>query len=138
MILTRAFKSVIRSRQSSSLSDIPTYHRLADHLLDHLHDSIDASIDTHPQADSFDTSLSMGVLTVKLASFGTFVVNKQPPNLQIWLSSPISGPSRFDFGGQRGEWVYRREGKELVSLLSQELSVLLKQPITLSVPKLYK
>lgn len=30
-----------------------------------------------------------GVLTVKLGDRGTYVINKQPPNKQIWLSSPI-------------------------------------------------
>ena len=27
---------------------------------------------------------------------GTYVINKQTPNKQIWLSSPISGPKRYD------------------------------------------
>lgn len=31
-----------------------------------------------------------GVLTLKLDEHGTYVINKQPPNKQIWLSSPIS------------------------------------------------
>ena len=32
-----------------------------------------------------------GVLTLKLpSSKGTYVINKQPPNKQIWLSSPTS------------------------------------------------
>jgi hypothetical protein len=30
-----------------------------------------------------------GVLTVKLGKHGTYVINKQTPNRQIWLSSPI-------------------------------------------------
>lgn len=30
-----------------------------------------------------------GVLTVKLGDKGTYVINKQPPNKQIWLSSPV-------------------------------------------------
>ena len=30
-----------------------------------------------------------GVLTVKLGKLGTFVMNKQTPNRQIWLSSPV-------------------------------------------------
>lgn len=30
-----------------------------------------------------------GVLTLKLGDKGTYVINKQPPNKQIWLSSPI-------------------------------------------------
>ncbi len=30
-----------------------------------------------------------GVLTVKLGKLGTYVINKQTPNRQIWWSSPI-------------------------------------------------
>lgn len=30
-----------------------------------------------------------GVLTMQLGSHGTYVINKQTPNKQIWLSSPI-------------------------------------------------
>ena len=30
-----------------------------------------------------------GVLTLKLGDKGTYVINKQPPNKQIWLSSPV-------------------------------------------------
>ena len=41
-------------------------------------------------ADSF---LQSGVLTLNLGPHGTYVVNKQPPNKQIWLSSPL----RYDY-----------------------------------------
>jgi hypothetical protein len=34
-------------------------------------------------------TLQSGVLTVKLGQKGTFVINKQTPNRQIWLSSPV-------------------------------------------------
>ena len=34
-----------------------------------------------------------GVLTLKLGSQGTYVINKQTPNAQVWLSSPL----RFGF-----------------------------------------
>jgi frataxin len=38
-----------------------------------------------------EAALQSGVLTVKLPyGHGTYVVNKQPPNKQIWLSSPTS------------------------------------------------
>ena len=30
-----------------------------------------------------------GVLTVKLGQKGTYVINKQTPNRQIWMSSPV-------------------------------------------------
>lgn len=34
-------------------------------------------------------SVQQGVLTLTLAGKGTYVLNKQAPNQQIWLSSPI-------------------------------------------------
>jgi len=30
-----------------------------------------------------------GVITLDLGQSGTYVINKQPPNKQIWLSSPV-------------------------------------------------
>lgn len=33
--------------------------------------------------------LKSGVLTLILGNNGTYVINKQPPNKQIWLSSPF-------------------------------------------------
>jgi frataxin len=64
---------------------------------------------------------------------GTYVINKQPPNKQIWLSSPISGPKRYDYvgsdenqrvgGGGGEEWVYLRDGSSLTELLREELRV---------------
>ena len=43
-----------------------------------------------------DVSLASGVLTAFIPGHGTYVINKQTPNKQIWLSSPYSGPARFD------------------------------------------
>lgn len=61
------------------------------------------------------------------------MLNQQPPNKQIWLSSPISGPRRYDWVVRgvaarekqktRGEWVYLRDGGELTDLLNQELQL---------------
>lgn len=73
---------------------------------------------------------SAGVLTVQVEGKGTWVINKQPPNKQIWLSSPVSGPRRFDWIGEdgnegNGAWVCLREGDEvgLGELLRRELGV---------------
>lgn len=41
---------------------------------------------------------------------GTYVLNKQPPNKQIWLSSPISGPKRYDWVAYDGGGGGKREG----------------------------
>lgn len=80
-----------------------------------------------------------GVLTLHFPPHGTYVLNKQPPNRQIWLSSPVSGPKRYDWvageeargdddggGGGEGEvgrWVYLRDGSTLSKLLEGELGI---------------
>lgn len=67
-------------------------------------------------------------MTVSLGpKHGTYVINKQSPNKQIWLSSPISGPKRFDFiyaedGSKNGYWFYKHTGDTLHELLDKELS----------------
>lgn len=79
-------------------------------------------------------SKQAGVLTITTQDKGTYVINKQPPNKQIWLSSPISGPKRYDWciigEGQNskedtasGSWVYGRDGSTLDGLLLEELGV---------------
>ena len=70
------------------------------------------------------------MLTVKLGDAGTYVLNKQAPNRQLWASSPVSGPARYDWQQQR--WVYRRDGHELLSRLSEELTDLLGAPCKLT------
>lgn len=71
--------------------------------------------------DDADVTFSNGVLTVKLGKeLGTYVINKQSPNLQIWLSSPVSGPKRFDLINHT--WVYKHTGETLHQLLARELT----------------
>jgi frataxin len=76
------------------------------------------------------------VLTITCPPNGTYVINKQPPNKQIWLSSPISGPKRYDYvlagegqnekeGGGTGEWIYLRDGTNMTELLSKELGLVI-------------
>ncbi|KAI9726831.1 MAG: Mitochondrial chaperone Frataxin [Chrysothrix sp. TS-e1954] len=83
----------------------------------------------------WDVEYNQGVLNLLTPGKGTYVLNKQPPNKQIWLSSPLSGPKRYDWvvmgdsmqqkegGGHGGEWVYLRDGSTLRSLLKLELGV---------------
>lgn len=73
-------------------------------------------------------------MTLVLPPHGTYVINKQPPNRQIWLSSPVSGPKRYDWvvtgesmhqkeGCGVGEWVYLRDGSTLGELVRAEMGV---------------
>ena len=50
-----------------------------------------------------------------------YVLNKQTPNKQIWLSSPISGPSRFECD-TKGIWKHYRTNEDLLKLLNKELN----------------
>lgn len=72
-------------------------------------------------------------MTVNLGlTHGTYVINKQSPNKQIWLSSPISGPKRFDFAyadddnNEKGYWIYKHTGETLHELLDDEFTQLTK------------
>ncbi|EEQ33631.1 putative ferroxidase [Microsporum canis] len=90
-----------------------------------------------------EAEYSAGVLNVTVPGIGTYVLNKQPPNKQIWLSSPISGPKRFDWviqgdemaekEGTReytgGQWIYLRDGTNLTDILNTELNLELRAKI---------
>lgn len=55
--------------------------------------------------------------------YGTYVINRQTPNKQIWLSSPVSGPKRYDLVlKDGGYWVYKHDGVPLHRLLQDEIS----------------
>ncbi|KAI0082229.1 Frataxin [Panus rudis PR-1116 ss-1] len=79
----------------------------------------------------YEVEYSSGVLTLKLGEKGTYVINKQPPNKQIWLSSPVSGPKRYDYVKDRDDWIYVREHRSMGDLLNSELSDLLQRKIDL-------
>ncbi len=83
--------------------------------------------------------LQSGVMTITHADKGTYVINKQPPNKQIWLSSPLSGPKRYDWcvvgegqadkaGTGQGSWIYGRDGSNLNELILEELGVDVSTP----------
>ncbi|XP_032433964.1 frataxin, mitochondrial [Xiphophorus hellerii] len=106
------------------------YEKLADETLDALCDYFEDLADEAFTGTEYDVVFSSGVLTVKLGGgHGTYVINKQTPNRQIWLSSPTSGPKRYDWTGER--WVYIHDGISLHQLLSKEFSVLFNKNVHL-------
>ncbi|XP_066895666.1 frataxin, mitochondrial isoform X3 [Kogia breviceps] len=69
--------------------DDTTYERLAEETLDSLAEFFEDLADTPYTFEDYDVSFGSGVLTIKLGGdLGTYVINKQTPNKQIWLSSP--------------------------------------------------
>ncbi|XWS63343.1 hypothetical protein CRYUN_Cryun06bG0087200 [Craigia yunnanensis] len=107
------------------------FHRLANSTIHDLQEKLEEYGDI-VQIDGFDVDYGNEVLTLKLGALGTYVLNKQTPNRQIWLSSPVSGPSRFDWDYNSEAWVYRRTKANLLKLLESELEQLCGEPVNLS------
>ncbi|XP_071368888.1 frataxin, mitochondrial [Centroberyx affinis] len=108
--------------QTSELSE-PLYEKLAEETLDALADYFEDLTDQSFTGADYDVVFASGVLTVKVGGeHGTYVINKQTPNKQIWLSSPTSGPKRYGWTGER--WVYSHDGVSLHQLLSTEFSII--------------
>jgi frataxin len=128
--------------------NVSQYHNVADDTLHSIQDAVEDLIE-----DNFDTdtnngdddalpevNYASGVLTLSLPPHGTWVINKQTPNHQLWWSSPLSGPRRYEYVEERERWVYTRvieegDGKEsapvaendedtLGSILTQEIKEL--------------
>lgn len=108
--------------ESETLSE-KDFHRHADHSLGELFFSLEDVIEQAGLAEA-DLEYSQGVMTIDLGKNGTYVINKQSPNKQLWMSSPISGPVRYDWSD--GLWVYKRDGHVMTDKLEDELKKLLK------------
>ncbi|XP_019516640.1 PREDICTED: phosphatidylinositol 4-phosphate 5-kinase type-1 beta isoform X3 [Hipposideros armiger] len=111
--------------------DEATYEKLAEETLDSLAEFFEDLADKPYTFEDYDVSFGSGVLTIKLGGdLGTYVINKQTPNKQIWLSSPSSGPKRYDWTGKN--WVYSHDGVSLHELLAAEMTKALKTKLDLS------
>jgi len=85
---------------------------------------------------NYEVEYHGGVLTLVLGDKGTYVINKQPPNKQIWLSSPFSGPKRYDYSQEADEWIYSRDSQAMGDLLNDELGRILEQDVDLRLAKI--
>ncbi|KAI5184565.1 frataxin [Nematocida homosporus] len=92
-----------------------TYNSISTSLLDRAFDLMESL--------GGDVQKSSGVVTAVFPLLGTYVLSRQPPKREIWLSSPVSGPHHF-----RGHpsdapisWL-NRSGDALFSFLSNELT----------------
>ncbi|ANZ74359.1 BA75_01050T0 [Komagataella pastoris] len=81
------------------------YHQAADSTLENMTEDLERFFEKN-SLNSCDVEYSSGILTLQIPKLGDYVINKQPPNKQIWLSSPLSGPKRFDY--YRGLWIDSR------------------------------
>jgi frataxin len=114
----------------------PAYHRTfsttmtegefdnhADDFLEELMDNLEVLENT--AGPDFEIDYAMGVLTLVLNEDTTYIINKQRPNRQVWMSSPKSGPRRFELdNGALGNWVDVRTRENLLDIMKVELQEL--------------
>ncbi|KAI3327706.1 mitochondrial chaperone Frataxin [Xylariaceae sp. AK1471] len=139
--LQRPFSTSLRLAKPMSSDDLKIaqpakitdaeFHELADEFVEELLVKYEKMQDDRTD---IDVEYSAGVMNLSINDIGTYVINKQPPNKQIWLSSPTSGPKRYDWvvisEGQdqkqdtaKGDWIYLRDGSSLTELLREETGV---------------
>jgi len=96
-------------------TDESRFASAADQLLNLMADTIDDVL-----GDDIDAELQGGILTLSLESGGQYVINKHAPNRQIWMSSPVSGATHYDFAD--GHWQSTRDpSARLPQVLAAEL-----------------
>ena len=132
--IKKAQSSNVRSWSSYALKPLPyqvhsfqlrwfeteaDYHEIADATLDTIQDSIDDVFDK--TSIEYEVSLASGVLTFSLPPHGTWVINKQTPNRQLWWSSPLSGPKRYEYDDDDQLWFSTKDGLTLGPFLVQEI-----------------
>lgn len=79
------------------------------------------------KSNEIDYELTDDVLEIDIKNQKKYVINKQYTNKQLWLSSPLSGPMRFDY--IKGNWISIRQNISMTELLLKELSIELNTKI---------
>ncbi len=97
--------------------DESKFNGLAEATLNHLFDVIDDKL-----GDLLEVDMENGMLTIASETGGQYIINRHGPNRQIWLSSPLSGASHYDFDDTGQAWVDSRSGERLLPKLADELS----------------
>lgn len=89
---------------------------IADELITKIADQIEYS---DPNGNK-DIDLNGGILVIN-DERGTFIINRQTPAKEVWLSSPISGPYHF-FLNNDGKWITKNDTL-LEDILNKEFSI---------------
>lgn len=136
---------ITRSRFTATTGDSKTnnFPFTQSEYLQSLHDTleiisekIDIMIDSGQLSSVIDNSdaevdieLSDGVLTLNMGDVGTFVISRQTPSRQLWLSSPLSGPWHYTYDHIHKEWLCTKEGPKFFERMEEELSQVLNEQI---------
>lgn len=153
-----ASNTSLTSSSSTSLFLLPRRHAnihvtdtTADEFsrqFDRLSDTIQHTFDRPDIADGdVDLSYSNGVLSIRTAQHGTYIINQHNVTRQVWLSSPISGPSKYNWHRERaaagarggserqGQWCNERDvSRDLMTLLEREFGTVFGKDVKFDEP----
>ncbi len=104
---------------------MPDFLTLSDRYLTYIGETLD---DLGSEMPDFDCDYHSGILKFNIRDY-RYVLNRMPPNKQIWWSSPLSGPLRFDFDGK--VW-FNKQNILLSNILCKEWNELTKQRVDVS------
>lgn len=90
------------------------YHRLANDTL------LELSERFENMSYDGDVDYQEGNLQFKVPGIGEYVFNKQPPTMQIWASSPLTGPAKFRIDSRSG-WIEQRHNVPFNLYIEEEL-----------------
>ena len=125
----RAFGDDLKTACGTFALTESQFHDVGGRMIARIQDGIELRLE---ELDvDFDSETADGVVTIMLEEKGTYVVNKQTPLRQIWLSSPESGPARFDYRPADATWRHWKTDEDLVALLEREFAHLFNEKFTL-------
>lgn len=108
----------------TTTDDESDFRNRADAALHAIQDGLDDILEA-AGIEPYELTVASGVLTLSLPPHGTWVINLQAPNRQIWWSSPLSGPKRFEYcdddNSSSSAWYSTKDGLALGPLLVQEV-----------------
>ena len=102
--------------------ELMNYHIASDKYLEEVENWLLDNADGNKNL--IDVYYESGVLSIKTIN-GAFVLNKQPPIQQLWLSSYLSGPLHFKLQKGKFTWVCTKSESELTNILAKDLEVAL-------------
>ncbi len=123
---TRFLREEFAFTQSEYLSSLQ-------HTLENISDMMDNMIDsgelkTSPDQE-IEVDISDGVLNLQVGSAGTFVVSRQTPSRQLWLSSPVSGPWHYTYDHVKKDWLCTKGKEGFFDRMDRELTQILGKSI---------
>ena len=106
----------------SSNITISQFDKLSENTINKIADAVESLATKISRLSNLDCSYEANTLTISVELNKIYVINKQMPLKQIWLSSPISGPKHYDYTDSC--WKNAKDSKLLSELLCEEFKLI--------------